>query len=447
MTIIDIIEKKRDGHALSKDEICFFVNNYTNGIIPDYQASSLLMAIYLNGMNAEETFLLTKAMAESGDTLDLSDIPGTKVDKHSSGGVGDKTTLVVAPAAASLGLTVAKMSGRGLGFSGGTIDKLESIPGFRTDLSENEFTDIVKKSGISIIAATKNVAPADKKLYALRDVTGTVGNISLIASSIMSKKLASNSDAIVLDVKTGSGAFMKTIDESIKLAEELVSIGTRSGKTTIAAVTNMDQPLGNTVGNSLEVEEAIETLKGKKKGDFYQLCRIITSLMLVAGKKYSTLKEAEKAFDRTIENGDAYIKFMSLVRAQGGNCEAIQNTELLPHALNTYQIKAAKSGVISSIDAESFGKAAIMIGAGRTKKTDILDLSAGITLNKKIGDAVDKGDLLAEIHYNDRESIYDAADVLRKAYTVSESADKQEMLFAIVDKKGVHYGDEDSFGL
>lgn len=438
MNIVEIIAKKRDGFALNAEEIAFFVSGVNNGSIPDYQTSALLMAIYLNGMNDEETALLTDAMAKSGDTMDLSFIDGIKVDKHSSGGVGDKVTLAVAPMVAACGLSVAKMSGRGLGFSGGTIDKLESISGFRTTLSEQEFTQYVKRDGIAIMGQTKNVAPADKKLYALRDVTGTVASLPLIAASIMSKKLACNSDAIVLDVKSGDGAFMKTTEDAVKLAEKMVAIGLRHGKKTVAAVTNMNQPLGFAAGNALEVKEAVDTLKGNGPSDFLELCLVIGGFMLVLGEKAESISQAKQALAKTIENGSAYAKFKQFVANQGGDVSQIENTELLPKAKYVLPVIAPQNGTISAVCGEKIGNACIEVGAGRIEKNDLIDHATGVVVSKKIGDEVKSGDILAYVHANDEAKGKKAVETVMSAYEFGDAV-KQKMLLAYVDKDGVHY--------
>ena len=438
MNILEIIEKKRDGFSLTAEEIGFFVSGVNDGSIPDYQTSALLMAIYLNGMNDEETALLTDAMAKSGDTMDLSFIDGIKVDKHSSGGVGDKVTLVVAPMVAACGLAVAKMSGRGLGFSGGTIDKLESVSGFRTTLSEEEFTRYVKEDGIAIMGQTKNVAPADKKLYALRDVTGTVASLPLIAASIMSKKLACNSDAIVLDVKCGTGAFMKTTEDAVRLAEKMVAIGLHHGKKTVAAVTNMNQPLGFAAGNALEVKEAVETLKGNGPTDLLELCLVIGGFMLVLGKKAENLAEAKAMLAKTIENGSALAKFKQFIINQGGDVNQIENTELLPEAKYIIPVIAPQDGTICAICGEKIGNACIEVGAGRVEKNDVIDHATGVVVCKKIGDMVKAGDVLAYVHANDEIKGKKAVETVISAYGFGE-AENQKMVFAHVDKDGVHY--------
>lgn len=399
--IYDIIKKKRDGSELSTDEINYFVENYTNGNIPDYQISALFMAIYLNKMNKRETLDLTRAMVNSGDKVDLSKINGIKVDKHSTGGVGDTTTLVLGPMVATCGVPFVKMSGRGLGHTGGTLDKLESIKDFRVELSTEEFINNSNDINISICSQTANITPADKKFYALRDVTATVENLSLIASSIMSKKLAIGSDSIILDVKVGSGAFMKNLKDAISLAEEMVEIGTGYGRETIALVTNMDEPLGNAIGNALEVKEAIEVLKGNGPEDLYELCLELGSRLLLLANKAKTRDEARYMLKKTIDSKSAYKKLIELVQYQDGDIDYIKNPELLPKAKHIVEVKSQQVGYVKALNAEEVGKCALALGAGRETMDSIIDLSAGIVLNKKVDDKVDKGDVLAYIHAND----------------------------------------------
>lgn len=438
--MVDIIAKKRDGYALSNDEIHFFVNGYTNETIPDYQASAFLMAVYLNGMNNNELASLTTEMRDSGDKIDLNFISGTKIDKHSSGGVGDKTTLAVAPMAAACGLCVAKMSGRGLGFSGGTIDKLEAIPGFRTTLSETEFRRFVTSDGLCVMGQTKNIAPADKKIYALRDVTSTVASIPLIAASIMSKKLASGADGIVLDVKTGAGAFMKSSDEAVKLAKTMVDIGESCGKRTLAAVTAMNQPLGFAVGNSLEVIEAIETLKGNAPHDFLELCLKIGSLMLYLGGIAADLPQGENMLLESIENGSALKKLEKMIVNQGGNPQVISDYSLLPQSKFSKPIFATQNGFITQLDGEKIGHASVITGAGRLQKDDVLDLGAGVLLRKKIGDSVEIGDLLATVYANEPEKCDEAGRIVKNAYSIADEAvPAEKILLAVVDKEGVQW--------
>lgn len=439
LNIINIIGKKRDNHPLSAEEINFFVDCVTNDTIPDYQISALLMAIYLNGMNDSEISLLTNAMAKSGETVDLSYIGGIKVDKHSSGGVGDKVSLAVAPIVASCGIPVAKMSGRGLGFSGGTIDKLESIPGFRTALTGEEFIEFVKKDGIAITGQTKNVAPADKKLYALRDVTATVESIPLIAASIMSKKLACSSDAIVLDVKCGSGAFMKTFEQASELAEKMVKIGENNGRRVYALITNMDQPLGNAVGNALEVKEAIDALKGGGPSDFRELCLLVASFMLWAGEKAKDEKSAREMAINSIESGAALAKFQALVKNQGGNPDVVHNPDILPIAKVIKEVKAPETAVVTAINGERVGAACLTVKAGRMTKTDKIDYSSGFVLYSKVGDKVQKGETIAEVHAADEKMAEEAHRQILSAYSFGEKAEVKPLLFGYIDREGLHF--------
>lgn len=418
MRMYDIIMKKRNGEELSEEEIRFFVSGYTKGEIPDYQVSALMMAIYFQKMTKQETVTLTLAMAESGEMLDLSDIPGIKVDKHSTGGVGDKTSLVLIPMVASCGLKVAKMSGRGLGHTGGTIDKLESFDGFVTGLSLEAFKKGVNSVGISLMGQTADLAPADKKLYALRDVTATVDNLSLIASSIMSKKLAAGADCIVLDVKTGSGAFMKKEEDAFALAKEMTDIGNMSGRKTIAVVTDMDQPLGNAVGNALEVKEAIETLKGQGPEDFVQVCMALGTQMLIAGKAANSEGEARKMLEKSIESGSALQKLADFVQMQGGDARQVYSPELLPQAKLQIPILADKEGYIKHIDCDEIGICSLLLGGGRETKEDTIDLSVGLVLKKKVGDFVKVGDTLAVIHANSNEKAEQATKRFLSAYHI-----------------------------
>ena len=443
MNIIQLIEKKRDKKSLNAEEISFFVQSVCRETVPDYQISALLMAICINGMNDEETALLTNAMAKSGDTIGLSYIDGIKVDKHSSGGVGDKVTLAVAPMVAACGLPTAKMSGRGLGFSGGTIDKLESIPGFRTSLTEEEFVTFIKRDGIALMGQTKNVAPADKKLYALRDVTGTVPSIPLIAASIMSKKLACGSDAIVLDVKYGTGAFMKTFDEAVKLAVAMESIGRHNGRRVTALITNMDQPLGRAVGNALEVKEAVETLKGSGPSDFTELCLTIGSFMLVSGEKAADLSQARNILEASIKNGSALNKFKQFISNQGGDPDIADNTSLLPSANTVHILRSPCTQLISAIDGEKVGSAALTVKAGRLEKNDIIDHSSGFILLAKAGDRVEKDQPIAEIYAPNELLAKQAEEQLLEAYTFGGEFEDKPMLLAYVDREGVHYDKND----
>lgn len=402
MRMYDIIEKKRDGNALTKEEIIFFINGYTNGKIPEYQVSALLMAIYFQGMTAEESAALTMAMVHSGATLDLSDIAGIKVDKHSTGGVGDTTTLMLIPLVASVGVPVPKMSGRGLGHTGGTIDKLEAIEGFHVEISEEKFRQLVNENGLSIIGQSDELAPADKLLYGLRDVTATVNSIPLIASSIMSKKIASGADKIVLDVKVGKGAFMKEFADAQALARTMVEIGNSVGKETVALITNMDEPLGNAIGNALEVREAITTLQGEGPRDMTELVLELGAQMTVLGGKAETIAEAKALLRTNLTNGKAIDYFKRFIEAQGGNPAVIDNVDLLPQARYTYDIKAKEAGYVSEITAHELGRAAMLLGAGRRTTEDTIDLAVGLYLHKKIGDQVQEGDVLCTIYANDK---------------------------------------------
>lgn len=418
MRMYDLIMKKRNGNALSDEEIAFMVKGYTNGEIPDYQMSAMTMAIYFQGMNAAETVSLTMEMAKSGDMLDLGGINGVKVDKHSTGGVGDKTSLALTPMVAALGVPVAKMSGRGLGHTGGTIDKLESFEGFSTGISEEQFKNNVNNIGIAIMGQTADLAPADKKLYALRDVTATVDNMSLIAASIMSKKLAAGADAIVLDVKTGSGAFMKTLEDSFALAREMVKIGNGAGRNTAAVISDMDQPLGFAVGNALEVKEAIDTLKGDGPSDFEELCLTLGSYMVVAAGKAATPEEAVEMLKGVIADGSALNKLADFIEAQGGKRDAIYNTELLPKASIIEEIESPCDGYIQKIECDEIGMCSLILGGGRETKESDIDLSVGLVLHKKVGDAVKSGESLATIHANDMDKLNAAKERFLKAYTI-----------------------------
>ncbi len=404
MLMTEIIEKKRDGYKLSQEEIEFFIKGYTNGSIPDYQASALCMAIYLKGMTDEEATSLAIAMRDSGDIMDLSSISGLKVDKHSTGGVGDKTSLVLAPLVASFGLKFAKMSGRGLGHTGGTLDKLESIKGFNIAVKPEDFIEQVKNVGMAIVGQTGNLTPADKKLYALRDVTATVSSIPLIASSIMSKKLAAGSDIIVLDVKVGSGAFMKTLDDARHLAKLMVQIGQNCGKKMTAVLTNMEEPLGHAVGNALEVIEAINTLKGNGPKDLLDLCLEIGSYQLTDANIFKTREEAKEAMLENIKNGKALAKFKEFVSAQGGDVSFVDDISNFAQAKEIIEIKAENDGFVHHIDALAIGHAAMLLGAGRETMEDIIDPAVGIVLNKKVGDSVNKGETLAYIYTNGKNT-------------------------------------------
>jgi len=419
MRMYDIIEKKRDGKELSKEEIDFFVNGYTNGDIPDYQVSALMMAIYFQDMTEKERAILTEAMVESGDQIDLSRISGIKVDKHSTGGVGDTTTLVLAPLVASVGAPVAKMSGRGLGHTGGTIDKLESVPGFHTEITNEEFMDLVNKNKVSVIGQTGNLTPADKKLYSLRDVTATVNSIPLIASSIMSKKIASGADAIVLDVKTGAGAFMKDIEDAKKLAHAMVSIGKQVGRNTMAVISDMSQPLGYAIGNALEVKEAIDTLRGKGPEDLTELCLVLGSQMVVLAEKATSLEEARRMLEENLSNGKAIEHFKIFLESQGGDPTVVDNPDHLPEAKLKIEVQAKKSGTIKTIIADQLGTAAMLLGAGRATKESVIDLAAGLLLNKKVGDRVSKGEPLLTIHSN-VEDVSSVIELIENSIVISD---------------------------
>lgn len=421
MRMYDVIQHKRDNKELSGEEIQFFVKEYTAGNIPDYQAAALAMAIFFNGMTPEETAALTLAMAHSGDVMDLTPIKGVKVDKHSTGGVGDKTSLVLGPMVAALGVPVAKMSGRGLGHTGGTIDKLESFPGFQTGIPEQEFFDNVNRIGIAIAGQTGNLAPADKKLYALRDVTATVESIPLIASSIMSKKLAAGADVIVLDVKVGSGAFMKDEESAVKLADTMVRIGDNVGKKTMAVVSDMDEPLGYAVGNALEVKEAIDTLAGNGPQDLYELCLELGSHMVAGAGKAQNCAEAKEMLAGTIKDGSALRKLAELVEAQGGNSEAVYDTELLPKASIEYEYRADTEGYVSRIVCDIVGTSAMVLGGGRENKDSVIDLSVGIVLEAKKGAYVHKGDVLARFYANDENKLSDAVKRFADAYVIEDT--------------------------
>lgn len=437
MRMYDLIHKKKNGGQLTKDEIEAMIEAYVKGEVPDYQMSAMLMAIYFQGMTPEETANLTIAMAKSGDIIDLSAIEGFKVDKHSTGGVGDKTTLVIGPIVAACGCKVAKMSGRGLGHTGGTLDKLEAVPGFKIDISKDEFVDIVNNVGLSVVGQTGNLAPADKMLYALRDVTATVDSIPLIASSIMSKKLAAGSDGIVLDVKTGSGAFMKTVDDSIELARRMVEIGEHAGKKTVAIITDMDIPLGNNIGNSLEVIEAIETLKGQGPKDLTDLCIVLaTNMVYMAGK--GSLEECEELVSEAIKSGRALEKFADMVTAQGGDASVILDPHKFEKAPYSYEVKAARDGYISHMDAEKCGIASMLLGAGRETKDSSLDYSAGIALKKKTGHKVTKGEVLGVLYASKEELFAKAEETLLDAYTFTdEELDLRPLVLAKVGLDGV----------
>lgn len=431
MRMIDIIEKKRDGKSLTKEEIEFFVNGYTHGEVPDYQASSLAMAIFFQDMNDEERAALTMSMVNSGEKIDLSDINGIKVDKHSTGGVGDTTTLVLAPLVAAVGVPVAKMSGRGLGHTGGTIDKLESVKGFNVEISEKDFIKLVNDNQVAVIGQSGNLTPADKKLYALRDVTGTVNSIPLIASSIMSKKIAAGADAIVLDVKTGSGAFMKTLDDAEALAHAMVRIGNNVGRNTMAIISDMSQPLGNAIGNALELKEAIATLKGNGPKDLTELVLTLGSQMVVLAEQATSLDEARQMLIDAIKTGKALNKFKTFLSNQGGDDSIVDSPEKLPSAKYQVEFKAKKDGYITEIIANEIGVASMMLGAGRQTKEDVIDLGVGIVLNKKVGEHVEKGENILTIHTNTKE-IDDILYKLDNSITIESKGEASTLIHKII---------------
>lgn len=420
MNTVDLITKKRNGKQLTEEELRYLVLGYTEGKIPDYQMAAFLMAVCFQGMDREETIALTQIMKNSGDVVDLSEIQGIKVDKHSTGGVGDKTTMIVGPMAAACGVPVAKMSGRGLGFTGGTIDKLESIPGFQVAMDRQAFIQQVNETGISVIGQTGQIAPADKKIYALRDVTGTVENLSLITSSIMSKKLAAGSDAILLDVKCGKGAFMKTTADALQLAGLMVEIGNATGKRTMAVITDMDQPLGCAIGNSLEVQESIEVLKGRGPEDIRELCIQLAGRMVYLGGRAETLMEGVQKAERTLEDGSALERFRALVEGQGGNPDIIDDYNLLPQCSIRLEAKASCSGYLTGLDAMRIGLASQHTGAGRQWKEDVIDLSAGILLHHKVGDYLQEGEVIAEICSCDPEKAETARKEFLDAVTIGQ---------------------------
>lgn len=431
MRAVDIIMKKRDGEKLSKEEIKFLVDGFTDGSVDNYQMSAFTMAVFFQGMDDEEATYLTQAMLHSGDVLDLSEIKGIKVDKHSTGGVGDKTSLVIAPVVASLGIKFAKMSGRGLGHTGGTLDKLESIPGYDISMSDEEFIKQVNDIGVALIGQTADLAPADKKLYALRDVTATVESIPLIASSIMSKKLASGADVICLDVKVGSGAFMKTVEQATKLARLMVEIGKKCGKDMTAILTNMDEPLGYAVGNSLEVIEAINTLNGNGPKDFTELCIEIAAHLILGAKYANTIEEAKVLAIRQIENKEALHTLAKLIKAQGGDDEYIYNPDKFTKAKYSYGVISSEEGFVSKIDALAIGNAAMHLGAGRAKLTDVIDHSVGIVLHKKVGFEVKENDTLATI-YSNKEDVSNEVNMILDAYTIGKDEVKSNLILKIV---------------
>lgn len=431
MRMVDLIEKKRDGHELSTEEINFIIEGYTKDTIPDYQMSAFAMAVFFKDMTPRERADLTMAMVHSGDTIDLSEIAGIKVDKHSTGGVGDTTTLVLAPLVASLGIPVAKMSGRGLGHTGGTIDKLESITGFHVEIAKQEFIQLVNEHKIAVIGQTGNLTPADKKLYALRDVTGTVNSIPLIASSIMSKKIAAGADSIVLDVKIGSGAFMKTIEDAQELAHAMVNIGNHVGRKTMAVISDMSQPLGFAIGNALEVKEAIDTLQGKGPKDLEELCLALGRQMVYLANKASSLEEAEEMLKDAIHSGKALAKFKEFLANQGGDASLVDHPENLPTAPYQIQVLATESGVVAEILADSMGTAAMLLGAGRATKESTIDLAVGLVLNKKIGDRVTVGESLVTIHAN-QPAVEDVMQKIYDSIRITATATAPPLIHAIV---------------
>lgn len=431
MRMVDIIEKKRDGQELTTAEINFFIEGYTKGEIPDYQASALAMAIYFQDMNDRERADLTRAMVESGDTIDLSAIDGVKVDKHSTGGVGDTTTLVLAPLVASLGVPVAKMSGRGLGHTGGTIDKLESIAGFHVELTREQFIDLVNRDKVAVIGQSGNLTPADKKLYALRDVTGTVNSIPLIASSIMSKKIAAGADAIVLDVKTGDGAFMKTQEDAEELAHAMVRIGNHVGRKTIAIISDMSQPLGFAIGNALEVKEAIETLQGKGPKDLTELVLTLGSQMVILAGKAKTSEEAKEMLLDAIHSGKALAKFKEFLANQGGDASIVDDLTKLPQAKYKIELPAKQSGYISRIVADEIGVASMILGAGRATKEDVIDLAVGLVLHKKVGDKVEEGESILTI-YSNRENVKDVKQKLYDNIFIADTATAPTLIHTVI---------------
>jgi pyrimidine-nucleoside phosphorylase len=442
MNVVELIRKKRNGVSLSESEFRFLISGYVAGVVPDYQMSAFLMACYFSGMSEEETMMFTRLMLRSGEVLDLSEIPGVKVDKHSTGGVGDKVSLILAPMVAACGVPVPMISGRGLGHTGGTLDKLESIPGFRTDLSITEYRRVIAETGLVMVGQTKEIAPADKKMYALRDVTATVECIPLIAGSIMSKKLAEGIDALVLDVKTGRGAFMQTTEDSLKLAEALVKIGNSFGKETIGFVTDMSQPLGTTIGNWLEVVESVECLKNARVAtgseDLMELTYLLGGAMVMLGKKSATIEEGRALCKEVIKSGAAYRKFLDLVRIQGGDVEAVENLQRYPIPKHSLEIKSTEEGYVGSIDALELGLTSIELGAGRQRLDDVIDPKAGIILRKKVGDKVESGDVLAQM-FTDRETVLtEVRERIGKAFTIAAAKpNTAPLVLAVVGRNGV----------
>ena len=433
MNFLDIIQKKKENKALSEEEIKFFIENYVKGEIPDYQVSAFLMAVYFNKLNLDETYYLTKAMIDSGDRVDLSEVPGSKVDKHSTGGVGDTVTLVLGSLLASVGLVFAKMSGRGLGHTGGTLDKLESIPGFNINIGGKEFVEILKKSNIAVIGQTENIVPADKLLYALRDATATVDNVSLIASSILSKKIALGTDGLVLDVKVGSGAFMKDIPSAVELSELMVNLGKKFGRNTKAIITSMNEPLGDAIGNSLEVIEAINILKGKKSGHLKEIALRIGSKLMIMEGLAKTEDEARKVLEGKISDGSAIEKFKEMVELQGGDPSYIDDTDKFKKSSIIKDITSEETGFVKSIEAIEIGIASRDLGAGRHKKGDVLDLSAGIYLHKKVGDFVEKGEKIATIYTEKENEVAGAIDRIKAAYAFSDKREDYKLIIEEID--------------
>lgn len=432
MRMIDLIEKKQHNQTLTEDEIKWMIEHYTSEDIPDYQMSAMAMAIYFNGMNNDERSALTMAMVESGDQIDLSPIEGVKVDKHSTGGVGDTTTLVLAPLVASVGVPVAKMSGRGLGHTGGTIDKLEAVPGFDVEVSQERFVELVNQNKVAVVGQSGNLTPADKKLYALRDVTSTVESIPLIASSIMSKKIAAGADAVVLDVKTGAGAFMKSVEQAKELAETMVNIGEAVGRNTMAVISDMSQPLGNAIGNGLEVKEAIDTLKGQGPEDLTELCLVLGSQMAYLGGVGSSLEEARETLEENLHNGKALDAFRTFIAAQGGDASVADDPDgILPKAKYSQDVTAEESGKVSEIVADQIGIAAMMLGAGRETKESQIDLAAGLYMHKKIGDSVENGEALVTL-YSNKEISEDVISKVRENIKISEEATAPTLIHEII---------------
>ena len=433
MNFLDIIQKKKENKILTEEEIKYFIENYVKGEIPDYQVSAFLMAVYFNKLNLDETYYLTKAMIDSGDRVDLSEVPGSKVDKHSTGGVGDTVTLVLGPLLASVGLVFAKMSGRGLGHTGGTLDKLESIPGFNINIGGKEFVEILKKSNIAVIGQTENIVPADKLLYALRDATATVDNVSLIASSILSKKIALGTDALVLDVKVGSGAFMKDVPSAVELSELMVNLGKKFDRNTKAIITSMNEPLGDAIGNSLEVIEAINILKGKKSGHLKEIALRIGSKLMIMEGLAKTEDEARKVLEGKISDGSAIEKFKEMVELQGGDSSYIDDTDKFKKSSIIKDITSEETGFVKSIEAIEIGIASRDLGAGRHKKGDVLDLSAGIYLHKKVGDFVEKGEKIATIYTEKENEVEGAIDRIKAAYAFSDKREDYKLIIEEID--------------